>query len=363
MRPPTLAFGIPIDDLTMVETLDIIDELVVDGRRSGRSHQIATVNVDFLVNALNDERLRQLLQRVALNIPDGLPLVWASRLSGVALRERVAGADLVPMIAAQAARRQWRIHFFGSSPAVAERALDLLRVRHPDAHLTGDSGPRIVDPSVVDPSVLDAIAAEQPDILCVALGNPKQEWFAATYGALLGVPVTIGIGGSLDMLVGERRRAPEWVQRAGVEWIYRAAQEPRRLGRRYLNDAIKYPPRFGRYARELSQHGRGADIAVRISDDGAAQRTVVVAPSSSPLELAAYETASHQIAAGAPLRIDLGERALRPLALSAVIGLERTARRHGGVIDVVEPTPAIRRQLEQLGISPFTSDESTEPSP
>ena len=233
MRAPAVIFGVPIDDLTMATTIERIAELVIDGRRHGRSHQIATVNVDFLVNALAEPELKRLLQDTSLNLPDGMPIVWASSLVGTPLTERVAGADLVPELARESAKHDWRIHLFGGAPGVADRARSVLNERHPGARITADAGPVVRDVTEVDDSTIDRIRDYDPDILCVAFGNPKQERFIAAHRDRLGCPVMIGIGGSLDMLVGDKRRAPEWAQRTGVEWVYRALQEPGRLGGRY----------------------------------------------------------------------------------------------------------------------------------
>jgi exopolysaccharide biosynthesis WecB/TagA/CpsF family protein len=357
-RPPALLFGVPIDDLTMDESIDAVGTLVADGRRHGRTHQIATVNVDFLVNALADPEVRRLLQDASLNVADGLPVVWSARLAGMPLRERVTGADLVPALAAAAAGRGWRIHFFGSAPGVAERALDLLRARHPDAQLTGTSGPFMADVTDVDDAVLDEIAAHDPDIVCVALGNPKQERFIAAHRDRLGAPVMIGIGGSLDMLVGDKKRAPEWVQRSGTEWVFRAAQEPGRLGKRYAKDAVVFAPRVARYVRALRRHRHGPDV--RLADiDGAV--TVATCPSGATAtagddRAATFAAAAARLADGGELAVDLGGGVPHPRALSEVVGLVRIARRFDRpVVDRAVP-PAARAGLSALDLPGWVVD-------
>src|SRR6185312_8367020 len=109
-----------------------------------------------------------------------------------------------------------------------------------------EPGPQIPDPTTVDDGVIEAISATGADVLCVALGNPKQERFIATYRERLGIPGMIGVGGSLDMFVGERRRAPAWMQKTGTEWIARLVQEPGRLGSRYAHDLRIFGPRLAR---------------------------------------------------------------------------------------------------------------------
>jgi N-acetylglucosaminyldiphosphoundecaprenol N-acetyl-beta-D-mannosaminyltransferase len=140
-RPPALIFGIPIDDLTMGETLDLVGDLVVEGRRERSTRQIATVNVDFLVNALSNMEARRVLQQADVCLADGMPVVWAARSAGMPLQERVAGSDLVPELARRAETTGWKIHLFGSSETVAERAERLLLERHPGIQLTAVSGP------------------------------------------------------------------------------------------------------------------------------------------------------------------------------------------------------------------------------
>ena len=130
---PCVLFGVPVDGYTNDETLDRLGHLIDDGRRHGRAHQVATVNVDFLVNAITDRTVLDLLQNSALNLADGMPLVWASRLLGTPLPERVAGADLVPALARASAGRGWRIHLFGAAAGVAERARSTMLHEHPSA--------------------------------------------------------------------------------------------------------------------------------------------------------------------------------------------------------------------------------------
>ena len=156
-----------------------------------------------------------------------MPVVWGASLLGMPIQERVAGADLVPRLVEVSQSTGWRIHVFGSSSSVADRATALFAAPYPNAAVSIDPGPRIPDPSSVDDRVLDDIAAVDADILCVAFGNPKQERFIEAHRDRLRVPVMIGVGGSLDMLVGERKRAPRWMQRTGTEWIARMVQEPR----------------------------------------------------------------------------------------------------------------------------------------
>jgi N-acetylglucosaminyldiphosphoundecaprenol N-acetyl-beta-D-mannosaminyltransferase len=141
---------------------------------------------------------------------------------------------MVPELAELAVNRGFSMMVFGSAEGVAEQAAQMLRDRNPGLDITGYGGPFFGDVADMDPQVLDVIREARPDILCVALGHPKQERWIEEYRDKLEVPVLVGVGGSLDFIVGTKARAPKWMQRSGLEWVHRLASEPRRLWRRYL---------------------------------------------------------------------------------------------------------------------------------
>ena len=229
----TLFKGIPVDDLTLAEAVQRCDEFVRRGRSSGRSHQVATVNVEFLVNAGRDNKLRSILQKADLSVPDGMPLVWGSRLLRAPLRQRVSGADLVPALAELCGEKDYKLMFFGAGPGVAEAAAARLRLQHPRLNICAVEGPQIQISGAIDMDVVNVIRSAAPDVLCVALGNPKQEHWISQYRGALGVPVLVGVGGTLDFLAGAKVRAPLVMQRTGTEWMFRLLYEPRRLFGRY----------------------------------------------------------------------------------------------------------------------------------
>jgi N-acetylglucosaminyldiphosphoundecaprenol N-acetyl-beta-D-mannosaminyltransferase len=247
--------GVPVDDVTMQESVERSATFVEDGRRSGRTHQIATVNVDFVVNASADPHLAAILQGADLAIPDGMPIVWASKLFGRPLRGRVAGADLVPELAEMAARRGYSMMLFGSGPGVAESVAATLGERHPGLRITGYGGPIFDRVRDMDDDVLDVIRTAAPDILCVALGHPKQEHWIEAYRDKLDVPVLIGVGGSLDFIAGTKRRAPVWIRKVGLEWLHRLVTEPRRLANRYARDFVRFTPLVVRQFRAMRPRG------------------------------------------------------------------------------------------------------------
>ena len=202
------------------------------------------------------------------------------------------------------------------------------------------------DVTHVDDALLDGIAARDADIVCVALGNPKQEWFISSNLARLGCSVAIGIGGSLDMLVGDRARAPLWAQKIGAEWIVRAAQEPKRLGPRYARDAFVFAPRLIRYARELRRAG---DRELSISRDLGG---ILVEANK---EAADFDHAvSGWIAdvgndAGA-LHLQLGDNMLSAAALAQIAGLIRQAHALGREISSSPLRGPLRSQLDRLAL-------------
>jgi N-acetylglucosaminyldiphosphoundecaprenol N-acetyl-beta-D-mannosaminyltransferase len=236
MRKLLVVLGVPVDNLTMEETLARCDEFIAIGRATGRTHQIATVNADFVVNSLHDPELQRILQESDMATADGMPLVWGSRLLGGPLPGRVTGADMVPALAERSAQKGYSIFFLGAREGIAAKAAAILQERNPGLKVAGVLSPPPRSILEMDRSVVDAVKAARPDILLVAFGNPKQEKWIRMYAHELQVPICIGVGGTFDMIVGVTKRAPAWVQRLGMEWAYRLSQEPRRLAKRYLHD-------------------------------------------------------------------------------------------------------------------------------
>lgn len=348
-RPPALLFGIPIADVTMDETVDLIGDWIADGRSQGRSRQIATVNVDFVVNAHDDPSLAEILRRADLCLADGMPLVWAARTVGTPIVERVAGSDLVPRLFARSASDGSRIHVLGSSPEVARRAEELVGERYPGADVTFDPGPRIDDPTAPPEGVLDSIVARDPDVLCVALGNPKQERFIAAHRDALGVPVSIGIGGSIDMLVGERKRAPTWAQRTGLEWVARALQEPGRLGRRYAHDLRVIVPMA---AAEIWRARRQPDRPPRWSIDQDELKIVVGAADVDGGDWAGAVAALDDVA-----RVTVSVAGpVGNVGAAWVVGLVEQARRHGSEVAWDANVPEVLRRFAELGVDAHQLD-------
>lgn len=255
--------GVPFHNVTMEETVALIEEQI----REGGFHQVATANVDFLKNAMHSNDLREILCSCDMIVPDGMPVVWMSKLLGTALKERVGGIDLVERLADVAARRGYGIFLLGASEARSEHAAKILKQRFPGLRIVGRYSPEPQPLEKMDhEEILRRIEVARPDILLVAFGNPKQEKWIAMHRDRLKVPVCIGVGGTLDSLSGIVRRAPRWMQRNGLEWLYRTIQEPKRLAARYLADALcllRHLPGYMVATASQPRHRAKSDIEVR----------------------------------------------------------------------------------------------------
>jgi N-acetylglucosaminyldiphosphoundecaprenol N-acetyl-beta-D-mannosaminyltransferase len=225
-----------VDVVDSSEALRAIERLV----DAGRGGSVFTPNVDHVVKASRNPAFKAAYSRVSLSLADGMPLIWASLLLGCPLPERVAGSDMLVPVLELAARRRYRVYLLGGAPGVAEQTARLLSEQMgiivagwDDARISIDGS----DPG--DLSIARASAAK-PDLILVALGPPKQELWIDRARDHVGPAVALGVGASLDFLVGKYKRAPRWMAKIGLEWLYRLLQEPRRLWRRYLVEG----PRF-----------------------------------------------------------------------------------------------------------------------
>lgn len=238
--------GVLIDRTRRDQVIAHVDMFV----QSGRPHQIVTVNVDFLNIAHRDPSFVQLLNDAALSVPDGMPLVWVSQIVGRRLPERITGTDLLCDCAELAARKGYRLFLLGAAPGVADEAADLLSQRYPGLEVVGTYSPPECGEftSQENAKIVELVRAARPEMLFVALGTPKQEKWIYQNLQDLGVPVCIGVGGVFNFITGRIPRAPQPLQRAGLEWLFRLLLEPRRLWRRYLVDDTRALSRALLYA-------------------------------------------------------------------------------------------------------------------
>lgn len=230
--PPRVnILGVGISALTMRRTLAVIDDWIT---RSERRY-VCVATVHSVMEAQRDPALRDILNRSGLTTPDGMPLVWLSRWLGFPDVERVYGPDLLLALAEHGVDRGYRHFFYGGAPGVAERLAARLRERFPGIRIAGTHTPpfRPLAPDE-DVAIVEVINGLKPDIVWVGLGCPKQERWMAEHVGRLEAPVLIGVGAAFDFHAGFKRQAPRWMQRHGLEWLFRLAQEPGRLWRRYL---------------------------------------------------------------------------------------------------------------------------------
>lgn len=217
--------GVRVHAVTYAQVIDIINDWIVE---TG-PHQLATANPEFVMAAQHNPEFCKVLNQADLCVPDGVGLLWAARRLGRVLPERVTGSDLVPLLARKSAEKGWRIYLLGAGPGVAERTSQILLSQNPSLRIAGVySG----SPSEVEaPALVERVRLAKPDILWVAYGAPAQDLWIARYGSELGVPVMIGVGGAFDHIAGVRKRAPGWIQRIHLEWLFRLITQPWRWRR------------------------------------------------------------------------------------------------------------------------------------
>ncbi len=228
-----------LDAVTIPELKGKLSEFIA----SGTAHQIVTVNLRFLSIAHHDQPFENVINEAALAVADGMPLLWLSRFIGTPVPQRITGTTLLHCAASLATEKGYGLFVLGSSPGIAEEAVRRLCSRYPGLRITGTHHGYFGTEE--EDEVVSTIRQSKPDILFVAMGCPKQDVWIHDHLEALGVPVCAGIGGTLDVLVGRLKPAPMWMQRSGLEWFYRLAQEPRRLWRRYLLEDLPTAFRVG----------------------------------------------------------------------------------------------------------------------
>ncbi|MBC7226450.1 MAG: WecB/TagA/CpsF family glycosyltransferase [Thermoflexales bacterium] len=232
MRPPRVnILGVGISAINMEMALTVIEGWIE--RRE--PHYVCVTGVHGVMESQRDEGLRRIHNQAGLVTPDGMPLVWLSRLKGYRHVDRVYGPDLMLALCEHSVSRGYRHFFYGGAEGVPEQLSEVLQKRFPGLQVVGTYSPpfRPLTPEE-DEAVVQVINKANPDIIWVGLSTPKQERWMAEHRARLNAPVLIGVGAAFDFLTGRKPQAPRWMQRAGLEWLFRLLTEPRRLWRRYL---------------------------------------------------------------------------------------------------------------------------------
>jgi N-acetylglucosaminyldiphosphoundecaprenol N-acetyl-beta-D-mannosaminyltransferase len=220
--------GAPLSLVTMSEAVEIAQRAITERRACYHG----CLNSAVVARLASDSGLREAFWDLDLVTADGQSIVWAGRLLGLPVPERVTGIDLMIELLASASRHQQRVYVLGAEPTVLRQALENIKVLYPNVVLVG-SHHGYFGPSE-EHLIVQEINSARPDILFVALPTPKKEVFLTRNRIRLGTAFAASVGGSLDVLAGRRRRAPRWMQRLGLEWLVRLIQEPIRLGPRYL---------------------------------------------------------------------------------------------------------------------------------
>ncbi|MEN3000311.1 MAG: WecB/TagA/CpsF family glycosyltransferase [Armatimonadota bacterium] len=223
--PAVTILGVRVHRVGMQDALRCIEQWIAE--RVPRL--VITADANALMLAQQDGEFRTLLQQADLVTPDGAGLLWAARRLGQQFPERVPGVELVAQLARLSHERGYRLYFVGAAPGVAERAAHALRQRFPNAQIVGVHHGYFRPEE--EPALLEQIRAARPDVLLVGMGMPRQEKWIARHKDALGVPVSVGVGGSFDVYAGVVKRAPRWMQRYGLEWLWRLMHDPRKIAK------------------------------------------------------------------------------------------------------------------------------------
>ncbi len=235
-------FGCDIDAVRKPQAAERVWHWVQQG--AGQCRYVVTPNVDHVVQLTTNEKLQMAYRQASMVLADGMPVVWASRLLRRPLPERVTGADLVPAIfSAVPEGKRLSVYLLGAGAGVAERAAERIVARWSHVEICGTYSPPFGfenDPRENE-RILRQIAAVRPDVLVVGLGAPKQELWVHANADRIQAHVALCVGATIDFLAAEKKRAPLWMQKIGLEWLHRLSTEPRRLLGRYAHDAWIFP--------------------------------------------------------------------------------------------------------------------------
>lgn len=347
-QPPTtrVVFGVPFHDVTEDEVL----AWIASRARSGPPSLIVTSNLDFILQASRDPEMHRIHLEADLVIADGWPPVWFSRWFGPRLRARVAGSTLVPRLGSVARDYGLSLFALGGQTGVAEQAMKILGERSPGLRIAGWTSPPVAPLLAMDHEGLrQTIKSAGPDILLVAFGAPKQEKWIRMNAQSAGVPVSIGVGGSLDFVVGAQTRAPRWVQSISLEWLWRLACQPRRLFKRYAADLafliamlvklawVRFIPGGGRPWASPPDPALAASVGAR---------TVPFASMGGPGEAIQFLSAQEPQASAGLNVLDLGGRSwLNSLELGVIVQLAHACRSAGRPLFLAGVTRRVRRLI------------------
>ena len=232
--------GTPVSSLTMDELFSDWEAVIQQGQKA----QVCITPVNSILAARATARVQTIYKNADYVLCDGVPVKWASEFLGTPIKQRITGLDVLPRVFPFALKNDFSIFLLGASPGVAETLKQVMEAKHPGVQIVGTFVPpfRAVFSQEENEQMIQVINAVRPDILLESLTAPKQDIWIAEHKHLLKVPLSIGIGGAFEVMAGLVPRAPKWMHAAGLEWLYRLIQEPKRMYRRYLIEAPLFIP-------------------------------------------------------------------------------------------------------------------------
>lgn len=353
----TVLLGLPFHDLTLSETLDYCSHAMA----GEVPRYLVTANVDFTTQAYEDVDLKKIVFFADRVVCDGMPLVWLSRLLGHPLRERVAGSDMVPMLLEICGRLGHSVYFLGSDLETLKEAKEIAEQRYPGLKVAGmDSPPMGAVVEWDNEGLCERMRASGAKLLLACLGCPKQERWIFAHHQDTGIPLSIGVGASLDFITGKQKRAPKWMQKSGLEWFWRMSSSPKRLVSRYRKDLgflITASIRQG-----LSQWRRSSladsvvEIPTAVSDGGSACRIAW----AGELRQGDWAGAPVPDSIDAPVLLDASRVTFMDSSgLGRLAGLVRGCRSAVQPLLVVNPSPAFTKAVQAAQmVTLFTTVES-----
>ena len=234
MAPRVDFFGLPLDPLSIDEAVGTVERFIADGIAAEHGCLCPTT----LIRSRDDATYRETLSSFRMVTADGQSIVWAARVLGVHVPERVAGIDLMLALLPVAETKGYRVFLLGTTQDALAEAIESIRRRYPRIDIVGSHHGYFS--AAEEAAVIEEIAAAKPDLLFLGMETPAKEYFVARHQATLQVPFALGVGWTFDYIAGRKRRAPRWIQRVGFEWAFRVVQEPRRLGRRFLVGNVRF---------------------------------------------------------------------------------------------------------------------------
>jgi N-acetylglucosaminyldiphosphoundecaprenol N-acetyl-beta-D-mannosaminyltransferase len=250
-RPRVNVLGVGVDAIDMPTAV----HRITSAAATGRGGYVCVTGVHGVMEAQRDPTLRQILNSSLVTTPDGMPMVWLGRASGFSRMSRVYGPDLMLELCRHSVATQATHFFYGGTDGVAEELAERLRQRFPGLRIVGTYTPPFRPLSAVEEQQLaQRLEALQPDFMWIGLSTPKQEQFMAKYAGRFAAKVMLGVGAAFDMHSGRTKQAPRWMQRAGLEWMFRLLNEPRRLFKRYATNNPAFVVRVALQKLRLRQY-------------------------------------------------------------------------------------------------------------